>query len=380
MEHHLDLAMQERVAGGVARDEARYAAQRTFGGVVQIKERCRDERARGLVWIEHLAQDLSYAARALRRNLGFTVVVVVTLALGIGANTAIFSAVYSVLWRALPYSDSDRLFTAHVVVPQRTGTLPGRVQDLIEWREAKTPFSDVAGVRPGAWVLTGTGEPERLGGAVVSANFFSLLGVAMQHGRAFVADEERPGNDRVVIISDGLWQRRFASDPNVIGRTLVLNAEAHTVVGVAPRDLVVPTGEMLHPMLSFASRIELWKPLAPTASELQGESWNVGLLLRLREHGGVAQGGQQLQAMLNRSIRTKLPDLKFDLTVQLVPLREIFSGRVRERLLLVLGASVLLLAIACTNLTRLFLSRVAQRSTELATRVALGAGRGRMMR
>jgi putative ABC transport system permease protein len=205
--------------------------------------------------------------------------VTLTLALGIGANTAIFSAVYAVLLKPLPYFQPNQLFMAEIEIPERVnefGRLTGRIQDYLGWRNADTVFSGVVALTPAEWNLTGTGEPEHLGGAIVSTNFFSLLGVPIAHGRGFVSEEEQPGKDRVVVTSDGLWRRRFAADPAIIGKSIELDGRSHVVAGVAPPHFLVPTGKLLY--LPFAPRIDVWKPQAPTKADLQGENWNQALL------------------------------------------------------------------------------------------------------
>jgi putative ABC transport system permease protein len=287
----------------------------------------------------------------------------------------------AVLLKPLPYSEPEQLYSAEVVLPKRdqAANAPVRIQDYLEWRNADTVFSAMAGLSPAEWNLTGDGEPERVGGARVSANFFSFLGVPLSYGRGFTPDEEQPGRDTVVVISEALWRRRYGSDPALLGRSIRLNGETHLLVGIAAPSLLFPTGTLLHSVLPFAPRIDVWKPLAPTKSELEGESWDRGLLARLKPGESAERGRQQLQTMLNRSIRTQVPDLKTDLIVQLVPIREIYAGRVRLRLLLVLAASALLLSIACTNIANLFLARVASRASEFAIRIALGAGRARIV-
>jgi putative ABC transport system permease protein len=237
----------------------------------------------------------------------------------------------------------------------------------------------MSALRPWECNLAGDGEPERLGGARVSANFFSFLGVPIAHGRGFAAGEEQPGNERVVVISDALWRRRYGADPAVIGRTIDVNGESHLVVGIAPPSLLVPTGMLLHSLLSFAPRIDIWKPIAPTTRELKNESWDHGLLVRLRRGANLEDGRQQLGAVLNALIRAQVPGIKTELIIQLVPIREIYAGKVRLRLLLILAASALLLLTACTNIANLFLARVASRASEFATRIALGAGRARIL-
>jgi predicted permease len=376
MRFHLESQVREYLAQGLSMADAEERARREFGPLELAKDECRDRRA--LQWIDHVARDLHLAIRTLRKNPGFGLAVTLTLALGIGANTAIFSAVYAVLLKPLPYFQPDQLFMAEIEVPERTdefGRLTGRIQDYLEWRDADTVFSSVAAMTPAEWNLTGTGEPEHVGGAIVSASFFSLLGVPIAHGRGFAPEEEQPGHDRVVVISDGLWRRRFAADPAITGKSIELDGRSHVVAGIAPAHLLVPTGRLLY--LPFAPRIDVWKPQAPTKADLQGENWNQALLLRLKPGANPETGRQQLHALLNAP--SKALPAGFKLIPRLTPIRDVYSGKVRLRLLLLLGASALLLLIACANIANLFLARVASRSAEFATRIALGAGRARIL-
>jgi predicted permease len=289
--------------------------------------------------------------------------------------------IYSVLLKPLPYPAADRIFSVETLVPKHSdlASWPMRIQDYLEWRNANAAFESVAALTAAQWNLTGDGEPERLGGALVSANFFTFLGATPERGRGFAAEEEMPGKEQVVVISDSLWRRRYRADPAVIGKTIMLNAVPHVVVGIAPPSLLVPTGTLLHPTLAFAPRIDIWRPIAPTNEELQGESWSYGILVRLRKGESTERGRQQLQGMLNRSIRAAVPSFKDELTLRLLPVREIYSSSIRLRLLLIFAASGVLLLTACTNIANLFLARTAGRATELATRIALGAGRARIV-
>ena len=376
---HLDQQIRDYMDRGLSRDEAERRARQEFGTLELAKDECRDQRS--TEWLNHILRDVLHACRSLRKSPGFSAAVVATLALGIGANTAIFSLIYCVLLKPLPYPAPDRIFSVETILPRRNAfsSLPMRIQDYLEWRKENTAFESLAALTPAQWNFTGDGEPERLGGALVSANFFTFLGATPQRGRGFSADEETPGKQDVVVISDSLWRRRYGADPTVIGKTIVLNAVPHVVVGIAPPWLLVPTGTLLHPTLAFAPRIDVWKPIAPTNEELQGENWNYGILVRLRSGESAERGRQQLQAILNRSIRATVPDFKDELATRLVPMREIYSSNLRLRLLLIFAASGLLLLIACTNIANLFLARVAGRATELATRIALGAGRARIV-
>jgi predicted permease len=372
LQFHLENQTREYMNRGMSLEEAQRRARQGFGPLELTKDECRDGRR--LVWLGRAWRDIRLAVRSLRRAPGFAIAAIVTLALGIGANTAVFSVVYSVLLKPLPYENPDQLYTVEVTIPERLaqlGALTGRIQDYLEWRDAKTAFSGVATITPVQWNLTGTGEPERVGGARVSTNFFSLLGVPPEQGQGFAAEEEQPGRDRVVVISDGLWRRRYGADPAIVGKTIDLNGQSHIVVGIAPASLLVPTGTLRY--LNFGPRVDVWKPLAPTASELEGENWNQVLLLRLQPGESAERGRQQLQALLNAPSKALPPGVQ--LIPQLRPIRDIYAGELRMRLLLLLGASTCLLLVACTNIASLFLARVASRSTEFATRIALGAGR-----
>jgi len=376
---HLESMISDYMGQGLGREEAELRARREFGALDLAKDECRDQRP--VEWLDHILRDLRQAGRSLRRNPAFAVAAILTLALGIGANSAIFSVVYAVLMKPLPYRQPEQIHSVEIVIPERVSqfaSLPVTIQAYLEWRKADTAFADMAVLRPWEANLTGDGEPERVGGARVSANFFSFLGVPIAHGRGFAANEEQPGNEKVVVISDALWRSRYGADPALIGKSINIG-ESHVVVGIAPPSLLVPTQSMLHPILAFAPRIDIWKPIAPSKKELENESWDHGMLVRLRPGQDPARGRQQLQAVLNTMIRAKYPDIKTALQTQLVPIREIYAGKVRLRLLLILAASGLLLLTACANIANLFLARLARRASEFATRIALGAGRTRIL-
>src|SRR5215510_8031604 len=377
MRFHMEMEAAKNLSRGMTEEEARLAARRDFGGVEQVKEAYRDlSRFRRL---EEFWQDARYGARTLRKTPGFTAAAALTLALGIGANTAVFSVVYATLLKPLPYPEADRIYGFEVVIPERGLNFAGRIQDYLEWRKADTAFSAVAALQTGGWNLTGNGEPERIGGARVSANFFEFLGIPPALGRGFALEEETPGADKVIVISDALWRRRYGADPSLVGRTIELNGQNHLVVGIAAPSLLVPTGTQLHSTLGFAPRIDIWKPNAPTTAELEAEDFNTGLLLRLKANESVEHGRQQLEAFYYDYGRRVAPELKVTLALRLIPIREIYSGKFRLRLLLVFAASAILLLTACVTLANLLLARFAGRTGEFAIRTALGAGRIRLL-
>lgn len=376
---HLESQIADYLQQGLSRREAEQRARREFGAVDLAKDECRDQRP--AEWLDHLLRDFRYGWRSLRKRPGFTVAAILTLALGIGANTAVFSVVYSVLLKRLPYDHPDELYSVEVVIPERKSqfaSLPVTIQAFLEWRKADTAFSAMTVLRPWECNLSGDGEPERIGGARVSYEFFSFLGLQPSHGRGFLKQEEQPGNERVVIVSDALWRRRYGADPRLIGKSISINGENHAVIAIAPASTLMPSGNMLHSLLSFPPRVDIWKPIAPTARELQGESWDHGLLVRLRKGANLEQGRQQLATVLNAMVRAQVPTLNTELAIQLVPIREVYAGRIRLGLLLIFAAAGVLLLTACTNIANLFLARSASRTGEFALRIALGAGRARL--
>src|SRR5258708_482818 len=377
---HLDSLIGVYISQGLSPAEAELRARREFGAVELAKDECRDEKP--VEWLDTLLRDVRYACRALRKSPGLWAAAVATTALGIGANTAIFSVVYAVLLKRLPYFPPAKINNVEVFVPERRSqfaSLPITVQAYLEFRKANTAFAAMSALRPWECNLAGDGEPERLGGARVSTNFFPFLGVPIERGRGFTSDEEKVGKERVLVISDALWRSRYGADPALIGRSINVNGENHLVVGIASPSMLMPTGTMLHPMVPFASRIDIWKPIAATKNELRNESWDHGLLVRLKTGESLEHGRQQLEGILNAFVRAEQPGIQTQLIIQFVPIREIYSGKVRLRLLLILAASALLLLTACTNSANLFLARVASRATEFATRIALGAGRARIL-
>ncbi|HEX5086022.1 MAG TPA: ABC transporter permease [Blastocatellia bacterium] len=377
LQFHLEMETAENIRRGMSEEEARRMAQLSFGGVERTKEAYRDiARFRRL---EEFWQDLRYGGRMLLKTPGFTIAAALTLALGVGANTAVFSVVYATLLKPLPYPEAERIYAVEVVMPERGLSLAGRIQDYLEWRRADTEFSAVAALQTAGWNLTGNGEPERVGGARVSVNFFDFLGVPTALGRGFAPAEETPGADRVVVISDALWRRRYAADPNMVGRTIELNGQDHVVVGIAAPSMLVPTGTQLHSTLLFSPRIDIWKPIAPTQAELEGEDFNTGLLLRLKVNESAEQGRRRLESFYQEYVRRVAPESKISILPRLTPIREVYSGKFRLRLLLVFAASAVLLLTACVTLANLLLARFAARAGEFSIRTALGAGRVRIL-
>ncbi len=331
--------------------------------------------------MQTLWQDLRYGARMLMKNPGFTAAAVLTLALGIGGNAAIFSLVNSILLRPLSYREPERLYTIWETIPKvrdRFPLLPVSARHFVEWREQTAFFEQIAVVASSVMNLTNAGEPERLGAARVSANFFSMVGVAPQLGRAFLEGEDTPQGQPVVVISDSLWRQRFNADLAVIGRPITLDGKGVTVVGVMPRHFPFPRGKQLHQFVNFEARTDLWLPIVFTPDDLvELGSFNYAVIARLKNDATPEQAQAELSAIQSR-IAERNPELQ-DLGAFLVPLQETLVGNIRQALTLMLAAVGFVLLIVCVNLANLMLARAPLRRREFAIRMALGATRGRLI-
>ncbi|HKC87732.1 MAG TPA: ABC transporter permease [Blastocatellia bacterium] len=313
--------------------------------------------------MQTLWQDLRYGARVLLKNPGFSLIAVITLALGIGANTAIFSVVNAVLLRPLPFNDPERLVMGWNRGAEAAGgdRTPLAVADLLDWRAQSRSFAEIGAFQNIMYSYTGGDSPERVQAAGVTANFFSILGANAQLGRAFSPDEERPGAQRVALLSDGFWRKHFAADPQVVGRTINLNGASYTVIGVAPGALDFPS-----------KLVELWTALQLQQPTRRGPYFLNGVA-RLKP--GVSLGQARAEAL------NKLKSsYEGELDLNVLPVNEFVVGDVRLALLVLLGAVTLVLLIAAVNVANLMLTRSAARVKEISIRVALGASRARIIR
>ena len=370
---HLEKQIEQNVAAGMSAEQARYAALRSFGGVEQVKEDCRDTW--GVRFLDTLLQDIRFGLRMLAKNPGFTAVAVLTLALGIGANTAIFSVVDAVLLRPLPYRDPSRLVYISEFWPRETPVRTVPSPDFANWSEHDRLLDGLAAYGGGAEMnLTSPGEPERLLGAKVTWDFFPLLGVQPSLGRGFLREEDRPGGRPVVLLSHELWRRRFGSDPKVVGTSLQLDGTLHTIVGVIPAGFRFPDDEF---------KAQLFLPMVVArARDWGSEDWRlIRPLARLKPGITMDNVKAELSGLVQQTAGQEPPPfnrMRVGMEVHVTPLQERLSAPARPILLVLLSSVGLLLIMSCVNVASLQLARSAARQKELAVRAALGAPRLRI--
>jgi predicted permease len=370
---HLQLHIDDNLAKGMSIKEARRQALLRLGGLEQITEAVRDQRS--LPFMDSLLQDVRFAVRLLKKSPGFTAVAVFTLALGIGANTAMFSLVSSVLFRPLPYQASERLVWVSDFLPHEHGSFVLE-SDYYAWLAQNHVFTDAAAYDPAATLtLTNAGEPTRLRAAHITYNFLSVLGVPTQLGRSFREDEDRPGAPNVALLSDQLWRSRFAANPAILGRSLEFDGVLYLVVGILP-----PNFEFLD-----NSPADVLTPIALQNHEMTMERGMriVNVVARLRPGITFATAAAEIDAINERLFSTYPPEFAnmfHGAKAEVIPVRDRLLGKSRRALLVLLCAVGFVLLIACANIASLQLARAISREKEIAIRGALGAGRTRVIR
>jgi putative ABC transport system permease protein len=371
---HLAMREEKNRLEGIAPKEAAHAAHRQFGNSTSLKDRSRD------MWTfpsaENILRDVRYGFRVLVKNPGFTCIAILTLALGIGANTAIFSVVYAALLRPLPYSQPSNLITIGEIRPQQqsqdlltSGSWVVSYPDYVDWSRQSKAFQSLAGFSGDGFIYRGSGEPQLITAAESTTNFFSTLGVKPFLGRDFLPGEDIAAGPKVAMLTYGFWTSQFARDPNVIGRSIRLDANSVVIIGVLPREFeFAPQGN-----------VQLWVPmhLGQAAATRRNMRW-MPVIGRLAPGATLAQAHSEMNS-INSALATAFPEADGSIQIVLFPLRDRIVGRVQSLLLVLFCAVGFVLLISCANVANLLMVRAASRRKEFAVRSALGAGRGHLI-